>query len=131
MNEDMSRLMDLINAQIDAIEELPHNSEERNDAVKVLLQLMDREIECCKLDEKWDEAELKNSCEKKLKAEEIQQRDKQLKLDKIRTALDFGKTIISVGAFVLFEVLANKRDLADVIDRDQMHVRKNPFKLKF
>lgn len=132
-----SMLEEVIEKEITAYESLPADSKERVERAKVICQLMDKYIENYKfveeLDFKREELEFKKEQFKKesmIKERENDLKEVQIKNDEKRTWTEFGKGLMATSVFVLFEILAHKRDILDVIDRDPMHVKKNPLKLK-
>lgn len=132
--DNAKKLEQLIDHQIELIEE-EENDDERKEKIKLLLDMIGKSNDYLKIDAMLCETEAKYETELRTQTaksdNEHEWHTKQVKNDRVRAILDFGKNLVCVAAFVTFEILAHKRDIADVIDRDQMHVRKNPFKLKF
>lgn len=98
----------------------------------------DKELENIRFQHEKELQSLRNIHEKviaerdnKIKEADLLQREKEVKADLMRTYLEFAGKLILTGTFVAFEIMAHKRDLADVIGSDPMHPAKNPIKIKF
>lgn len=145
---EQSRFDDLTDDLIDYVEGLDKNDEEYSEKVKLVCQMVDRTVEVekiraqiyenqTKLDNEIEIQKMKAELEKakvemdrRTQMEDAEIKRAQLKQDKIRTWVEFGKGLSAIGVFVLFEVLAHKRDMHDVIPTDPMHVKNNSMKLK-
>ena len=61
---------------------------------------------------------------------EVECKAEQSKNDRVRSILDFGKTLLSIAAFVTCEIIAFKNERDDIMPKNLMHPAKNPVKLK-
>lgn len=129
LHEDLNALNDIIEQQIEIVKDT-HDEKSRNEAIDSLCKLLNKTNEAWRQysDEIQTEEKLEN--ERKRNEAEIEVRKEQNKNDRLRSILDISKTVLSVAAFVTFEVLAHKREMNDVMPRSQEHVKNNPVKLK-
>lgn len=129
LHENIDALNGIIEQQIKLIENTPEG-DDRNTAIDGLCKLLNKTNEAWKIYSEEISTEMKLDNEKKRNEAEIKVRTEQNKNDRLRSILDISKTVLSVAAFVTFEVLAHKREVADIMPRSQEHVKNNPIKLK-
>lgn len=129
LHENLNALDGIISQQIEIIEDLP-DGENRDKAIDDLCKMLSKTNEAWRIysDEINNEARLQND---KLKTEtEAELRGQQNKNEKLRTVLDISKHVLSIAAFVIFEVMAHESEMNDVLPRNLMHPAKNPIKLR-
>lgn len=129
LHENMNCLDGIIEQQIELIENTPAG-EERNEAIDSLCKLLNKTNEAWKIYAEQINNETRLENDRVRTATEVEVRTEQNGNDRLRSILDISKTVLSVAAFVTFEVLAHKREVADIIPRSQEHVKNNPVKLK-
>lgn len=129
LHEDINALNGIIEGQIQIIENTP-DGDDRNAAIDSLCKLLNKSNEAWRQYSDEVSTEIKLENERKRNEAEIEVRTEQNKNDRLRSILDISKTVLSVAAFVTFEVLAHKREVADIMPRSQEHVKNNPIKLK-
>ena len=129
LHEDINALNGIIEGQIQIIENTP-DGDDRNAAIDSLCKLLNKSNEAWRQYSDEVSTEIKLENERKRNEAEIKVRTEQNKNDRLRSILDISKTVLSVAAFVTFEVLAHKREVADIMPRSQEHVKNNPIKLK-
>lgn len=123
----------LITRQVEIIEK-ERDAAKKEKEIETLLSMIEKSNDFLKIDANLCETEAKYETELKIQEQkekadrELQER--QIKEERIGKFLDVGKGLVAISVFALFEILAHKRDMADVIERDAMHVKKNSFKLK-
>lgn len=129
LHEDINALNGIIEQQINLVENTPAG-EDRDKAIDSLCKLLNKTNEAWRQysDEILTDRKLEN--EKKRNEAEIEVRTEQNKNDRLRSILDISKTVLSVAAFVTFEVMAHKREMNDIMPRSQEHVKNNPVRLK-
>ena len=129
LHENINALNGIIEQQIELVENTPAG-EDRDKAIDSLCKLLNKTNEAWRTysDEINNDVRLQND---RTKTEtEAELRGQQNKNDRLRSILDISKTVLSVAAFVAFEVLAHQREVADIMPRSQEHVKNNPIKLK-
>lgn len=129
LHEDINALNGIIEQQIQLVENTPAG-EDRDKAIDSLCKLLNKSNEAWRQYSDEVSTEIKLENERKRNEAEIEVRTEQNKNDRLRSILDINKTVLSVAAFVTFEVLAHKREVADIMPRSQEHVKNNPIKLK-
>lgn len=129
MHENLDCLNTIIEQQIKLVEDTPAG-EDRDRAIESLCKLLSKSNEGWRQysDEINNEARIQND---RFKTEtEAELRRKQNRNDKLRSILDISKHVLSVAAFVTFEIIACKNERDDIMPRNQMHVKNNQIKLK-
>lgn len=129
LHENMNCLDGIIEQQIQLIENTPEG-DDRNAAIDSLCKLLNKTNEAWKLYSEEISNETRAENDRVRTVMESETKAEQNKNDRLRSILDISKTVLSVGAFVTFEVLAHKREMNDVMPRSQEHVKNNPIKLK-
>lgn len=129
LHENINALNGIIEQQIELVENTPAG-EDRDKAIDSLCKLLSKTNDAWRTysDEINNEARLQND---RIKTEtEAELRGQQNKNDRLRSILDISKTLLSIAAFVTFEVMAHESEMNDVMPRNLMHPSKNPIKLK-
>lgn len=129
LHEDINALNGIITQQIQLVENTPAG-EDRDKAIDSLCKLLNKTNEAWRQYSDEVSTEIKLENDRKRNEAEVEVRTEQNKNDRLRSILDISKTVLSVAAFVTFEVLAHKREVADIMPRSQEHVKNNPIKLK-
>ena len=129
LHEDINALNGIIEQQITLVENTPAG-EDRDRAIDSLCKLLNKSNEAWRQYSDEVSTEIKLENDRNRNEAEVEVRTEQNKNDRLRSVLDISKTVLSVAAFVTFEVLAHKREVADIMPRSQEHVKNNPIKLK-
>lgn len=129
LHEDMNCLNGIIEQQIQLVENTPAG-EDRDKAIDSLCKLLNKTNEAWRQYSDEVSTEMKLENDRKRNEAEVEVRTTQNKNDRLRSILDISKTVLSVAAFVTFEVLAHTREVNDIMPRSQEHVKNNPVKLK-
>lgn len=129
LHENLNAMDTIIEQQINMIADLPIG-EDRDKAIDSLCKMVSKTNEAWRIysDEINNDARLQNDRNKTEIEAEL--RGNQNKNEKLRTVLDISKHILSLAAFVGFEVMAFMNERDNIVPRHNAHVRNNQIKLK-